>query len=622
MKTNIILSAMVIALSGTAVSCSDFLDKEVDLTQQKDNVFADYDNTRGFLANLYTYLPDVFYGFADNDTRNASFDCATDNATGYWSSLTYNAIHDDTYDAKTHWWANYYYTNRTAGIRACNQFLANARVDVIGNSEQVGDENRLGDRWIAEARAIRAILTFDMACWFGPSPIFVTENGDPYIMNTNDKMPDRSSFVDVVDWVVSECDAVKDALPFRYSNEDANWGRINGAAVLSLKSRALLYKASPQFNTQNSTAWWQAAADAAEEFMSRNNAQGAQAYKLYTTGNPDKDYYDCFTSVNPVYHPEYIFSRSVWSTRNIELFSTPCGFSGTEVSVGRTNPTQNFVDCYEVLNNGQWYTVDDPASGYDDQNPYVNRDPRMEQTVFHHGTIWGDANQEERRPVDVSLTGLDYGTLHGGTTTGYYMKKFVNEMSFNSPKNFDHACPIFRYAEILLNAAEAWNEAGDQQKAMTYVNEVRARAGMPAYSGLSQSKLRERIRNERRIELAFENHRYADVRRWKLYEESGHETAAAERNLPRWQQVRNVYGILPDVAPNADGTFSGSYTYRADIKHPQVVFTAPKSYYFPIPDDEIKAVTNWKQNSGWELSSKSNEPENDEGNAVEETEDE
>lgn len=592
------------ALGMLTVGCSDFLDKEVDLTLQKDNVYSDYDNTRGSLANLYTYLPDAFYGFADNDTRNASFDCATDNATGYWASLTYNAIHDDTYDAKTHWWANYYYENRTKGIRACNQFLANARVEVIGNADKAGDDNHLGDRWLAEARAIRAMLTFDMACWFGPTPIFVTEEGEPYIMNSNDPMPDRRSFAEVVDWVVSECDAVKNVLPFRYANEDENWGRINGASVLALKSRALLYKASPLNNPSGDKSLWTAAAQAAEEFIAANNSQGSRAYRLFTTddNDPKRNYYECFI-YNPVLNPEYILSRSVWTTRNIEVYCTPCGFSGTDVSVGRTNPTQNLVDCYETLNGLP--INEDPA--YDEQKPYENRDPRLEQTVFHHGTVWGDPVQDEQRAVDVSLTGLDYGTLHGGTTTGYYMKKFVNNMSFKAPVNYRHACPIFRYAEILLNAAEAWNEAGDQTKAMQYVNQVRARSGMPAYTGLTQVRLRDRIRNERRIELAFEDHRYNDVRRWKLYEESGHTSAAAERNLPRWQQVRNIYGILPDGAPNDDGSFSGTYTYRADIKHPQVMFTAPKNYYYPIPDDEIKAVSGWSQNPGWELTEKKEE---------------
>lgn len=591
---------MVFALAGATTSCSDFLDKEVDLTQQADNVFSDYDNTRGFLANIYTYLPDAFHGYTDGQYLGASKDAMTDNAVSYWDVHYYHQVHNDAFDATNHQFANYYYGLDTKGIRACNQFIKNARTDVIGNAAKSGDDNKLGDRWIAEARAIRALLTFDMACWFGPTPIFVNADGSPYIMNTSDPMPARSSFNQVVDWVVSECDDIKGSLPFRYANEDENWGRINGAAVLALKSRALLYKASPLNNPNNDQSYYQAAAAAAEEFITANNALGARAYKLYSNGNPNSDYYDCFVS-NPVLNPEYILSRSVWITDAIEWACSPCGYGGTNKAYGRTNPTQNLVDAYEVVKNGQWYTIDDPNSGYNDQKPYENRDPRLEQTILHHGSIWGDPVNGEDRPVDVHPEGMginDYMDTHGGTVTGYYPKKFVNNMSFKSPTSYRHACPIFRYGEILLNAAEAYAGAGNASKAMEYVNQVRARVGMPAYTGLSGEKLMERIQNERRIELVFEDHRYFDERRWKLFEG---QTASSEKNLPYYKQVYNLYGVDPSDVPNKDGSFNGSYSYRNSAKDPVRAFNSPKNYYFPIPDNEVKA-TGWAQNPGWELS--------------------
>lgn len=599
MKKNILISTMVFVLAGATISCSDFLDKEVDLTQQADNIFSDYNNTRGFLANIYTYLPDAFHGYTDGQYLNASKDAMTDNAVSYWDVHYYHQVHNDAFDATNHQFANYYYNLDTRGIRACNQFLKNARTDVIGNAAKAGDDNKLGDRWIAEARAIRAILTFDMACWFGDTPIFVTVENEPYIMNTSDPMPDRSSFTDVVDWIVSECDAIKNALPFRYQNEDENWGRVNGAAVYALKSRALLYKASPLHNTSNDQSWWQAAAQAAEDFISANSALGTRAYHLYSTGNPNSDYYDCFIS-NPVLNPEYILSRSVWTTDAIEWACSPCGFAGSNQAYGRTNPTQNLVDSYETING---LPIDqDPT--YDEQNPYANRDPRLEQTILHHGSIWGDKVNGEERAIDVCPTGIDYAELHGGTVTGYYPKKFVNNMSFKSPTSYRHACPIFRYGEILLNAAEAYANAGNASKAMEYVNQIRARVGMPAYSGLSGSSLVERIQNERRIELVFEDHRYFDERRWKLFEGK---TASSETNLPMYKQVYNLYGVTPDSAPEADGSFKGSYSYNKSLKDPVRAFRSPKNYYFPIPDNEIKAISNWNQNSGWELSSKKND---------------
>lgn len=166
-------------------------------------------------------------------------------------------------------------------------------------------------------------------------------------------------------------------------------------------------------------------------------------------------------------------------------------------------------------------------------------------------------------------------------------------MSFKNPTYNVHACPIFRYAEILLNAAEALNEAGQTDQAYQYVNKVRARVGMPAYSGMTKDQLRERIQNERRIELAFEDRRFFDERRWKLFEGKN---ASSEKNLPRYKQVYNIYSVV--VTPDEKQV----YTYRSDNTHPTRAFSSPKNYYFPVPDDTYKKNTNLGQNIGWELS--------------------
>ena len=301
---------------------------------------------------------------------------------------------------------------------------------------------------------------------------------------------------------------------------------------------------------------------------------------------------------NPVYNNEFILCRSLWATWDVDLFLAPCGFSGTINSTGRVNPTQNLVDCYETING---LPIDkDPT--YDSQNPYRNRDPRLSQTILHHGAMWGDRDQEENRAVDVSYPdGKDYQEIHGGTLTGYYTKKFLNNISYKNPSVPNHAWPIFRFGEILLNAAEAVNEAEGPDAAYQYINQLRARAGMPAYSGMSQSELRERIRNERRIELCFEDHRFFDERRWMLFEG---QSASSERNLPLYQQYYNLYGV---TVTNADNP---SYDYGAAQMHASRAFNAPKNYFFPLPDDEVKRAPNLKQNPGWELSStNSNETE-------------
>jgi starch-binding outer membrane protein, SusD/RagB family len=137
------------------------------------------------------------------------------------------------------------------------------------------------------------------------------------------------------------------------------------------------------------------------------------------------------------------------------------------------------------------------------------------------------------------------------------------------------------------------NEAKGPEAAYDYVNQVRARVGMPAYKGMTKEQLRERIRNERRIELAFEDHRFFDERRWKLFDGK---SAATEKSEPRYKQVYNIYSVV--VTPNE----SQVYTYRNDNTHPTRAFSIPKNYYFPVPDDTYKKNPNLGQNAGWELS--------------------
>ena len=598
MKKNlfIYIATSLMALGG--LSCSDFLDKEVDLSLSQEQIFSNFENTRGFLANVYTYLPDAFSGFSagDGGQFEAAFhDCMSDNSISYWNVHYYNSIQSDTYDATNHVYAIRYWQNDLKGIRAANQFLKNGRESVVGHSNKTGDDNHLYDRNIAEARLLRAIYHFDMASYFGAIPLIgENEEGVPIVFEPTDAVGlnmSRTPCADALKWIADECDAIKDVLPFRYSNETENWGRVNGAAAYALKSRALLYRASALNNPGNDASWWQSAAQAAKDFISKNASQ-SNPYRLFTGDKNDvkQNYYQCFIAT-PHLNNEYILSRSEWTTNEIERYLAPIGFTGSINAIGRTNPTQNLIDSYEMKNG---LPIDDPASGYDEQNPYANRDPRLEQTILHHGSIWGDKLQEEERSIDISYPGgTDYQALHGGTTTGYYCKKFLNNMSFKAPTTYTRACPIFRYAEILLNAAEAVNEAEGPDAAYKYVNEVRARSGMPAYGGMTKEKLRERIRNERRIELCFEDHRFFDIRRWKIYEGV---TPTSEKNKPRYQQVYNLYSM--QITPNAAKT----YNVIPNSVRPTLSFSSPKNYLFPIPEDQVKKAPNLRQNPGWELS--------------------
>lgn len=591
-------------LVASTPACSDFLEKEYDVSMNADQVFNNQEHTRGVLVDIYMSMPDVFKGFTNEQYAAASRDCMTDNAISFWDVHYYNTVLSGGYSAITYpsdlqlWKTDMY------GIRKANNFMKNARIEVVGNTEKTGDDNRLYDRYMAEARLMRAIFHFDLVANYGDVPLIGDdENGNPitFDLGSPEAMNmTRTPAADVLKWVADECDKVKNVLPFRYQSEIENWGRCNGATAYALKSRALLYRASKLHNPDEDNNKWKEAAQAALDFINVNK-NSSKPYELYRTkdDNKDQNYYECFAS-NPTTNNEYILTRSVWNANNIEINSIPCGFGGQRSAQGRTNPTQNFVDCYEMTNGKR---IDEQGSDYNPQDPYTNRDPRLAQTVFYHGMEWGDKTSGENRPLDMTYGSIntDYQSQFGGTLTGYYMKKFVYNISFKNLPNPAHACPIFRYGEILLNAAEALNEAYgpngvDGQTAYQFVNEIRSRVDMPAYSNMSQDELRKRIRNERRIELAFEDHRFFDERRWMLFEEPA--TSASSNVKSYSTEYRKLYGVR--ITSENGKT---KYTYEPAEKRTQRVFVSPKHYLLPIPQDEVKRAPNLGQNPGWDLAS-------------------
>ena len=174
----------VALLTVNFTACSDFLDKEVDLALGPEDVFDKFENTQGNLANIYTYLPDAFAGYGDGQFLAASRDCMTDNAISFWNVHRYHAVLADSYSATNHWFAQNYWEKNFKAIRATNTFLTYAKESVIKNKETDDDDNRLYDRYIAEAKLLRAIFHFDLASYFGAIPILgEDEEGKPIIFD-------------------------------------------------------------------------------------------------------------------------------------------------------------------------------------------------------------------------------------------------------------------------------------------------------------------------------------------------------------------------------------------------------------------------------------------------------
>ena len=220
-----------------------------------------------------------------------------------------------------------------------------------------------------------------------------------------------------------------------------------------------------------------------------------------------------------------------------------------------------------------------PASGYDDQKPYENRDPRFYATVWYNGAHFGKVKDK-----DVYIEsyvggrhGIDF--LKQRTPTGYYVRKYVDP-AMRSPADAKTLWRIYRLAELYLDVAEAENEAnGPTAEAYDAANATRRRAGMPDLpTGLTKDEFRERIRRERRVEMALEENRFYDLRRWGILEANSRLKTAM-----RWTKAN-------------DGTLSNVRVQAVDCH----ATADPKYYTLPIPRNEILRMPLVKQNSGWE----------------------
>lgn len=429
-------------------------------------------------------------------------------------------------------------------IRECNYALD--KVDEVNMS--ASGKARL----TAELKFIRAYRYHDLIRNYGEVVLI----GDK-VYNLDDDFTDpaffqKSSIAEGIQYAVGQLDEAAAGLP---SNNDNQWelGRATRGAALALKSRLLLYAASPLYGAGS----WQAAADAADAVM-----------QLGYTLHPD--YSSLFLSPSS---NEIIFERLyVRGARHVclEISNGPNGYGGW---AGNT-PLQNLVDAYEIKEDETTAVPFDWNNQQHAQNPYENRDPRFYATVLHNGAEYRGREIETFEPGGKdSKDGRDNWNT---SKTGYYLRKFLDDNNpIDNPWDVAGNQPwiYMRYAEILLNYAEAQNEAvGPDASVYSAVNQIRLRANMPELPlGLSQDEMRERIRRERQVELAFEEHRFYDVRRWMIAEQTENEPA---------------YGI--SITKDGDDlTYSRKIALegrRFDTKH----------YWLPIPRAEI-------QSSGGEL---------------------
>ena len=547
-----------ISIAFTLSSCNGFLDREEDSFIDKTATFDSYNRTKQYLTYAYTLLPDGLNRFS----REAMLASATDDAEFAIESADIQQFNNGSWNALNNpddVWNRYY-----SGISKCCTLLENTNhvnldISRLDPDKQVEYANSLKDirMWRAEARFLRAYFHFELLKRYGPIPIVTSTLS----INGNYENTPRPTMKEVVDFIAKECDIAADTLeltPWRNVNDA--FGRATKGAALALKSRLLLYAASPLYvdfgdtneaNKPTDIAMWKSAADAAKAVIDLNQYELASSYA------------DLFK--NDFQNKEYIFVRRYAANSDFEKSNFPVSFGGK----GGTNPSQNLVDDYEMLD-GTPFDWNDPAKA---AQPFENRDARLGATILMNMAPF------KGKKVATYPEGADASPNPNATKTGYYLRKFLNEdvNIQTGGSSGGHVVPLFRLAEIYLNYAEALNECDPTNPDIAlYLNKVRNRASLPNVSALSQEQMRAVIQHERRVELAFEEHRSWDVRRWKI--------ASSTLGAP-------LMGVQIERKP------LGGYTYMP-VKVEQRVFQ-PKMYWYPIPQSEVLKLKQWKQNNGW-----------------------
>jgi hypothetical protein len=462
-------------------------------------------------------------------------DCASDNAYSQWpwegfQSYGNGYISASDGNAESRW--------SYATIQRCNWLLSNI--------DKTPMDSTLKLRIKGEARFLRAYQYFIMSQLYGDVPL-VTKAITTEQANTLSQTPRA----DIRKFILSELGDIAPDLPATYTGADV--GRITKGAALSLKARIELYDQ-----------------DYADCVTDCQAVMKLGVYKLFPS------YGGMFTLQNMdnsgvILDRQYKENDNSFGSLGVMPSSSYGGWSSID-------PTQSLVDAYEMINGK---TIDDPTSGFNPDDPYKNRDPRLEATLVYPGELYGGKYYD---PLDAGSP--DYYAGNNNSKTGYLVKKFTANLSdFDDIWNVGLNFIVIRYAEVLLNYAEAKIELNQiDQSVYNAIDAVRNRAGMPSLDPSvynDQSMMRKAVRRERRVEFAMEGLRWFDIQRWKI----GDQVMKGE-----------VYGArLGKVAPD-----NGKLTLTADrIKVEDRIFDPAKNYLWPVPQGQIDIDKNLKQNPGF-----------------------
>lgn len=570
----LILIFMTVGTVFMTQSCSDYLSKDssVNTTLSYQQIFSDVHYAPGFLNNIYNNLPDGFTRFGGAMLAAGCDEAVCSDAGSPIQLFNNNAINPSTNPDDQ--WGNMY-----SGIRKCNIFLKELSPDgIITKSNSIPLVETVSNKDVntrnyykGQALFLRAYFHFELLKRYG-NIFYVSKVLNPFNeeeLFSGTQLP----YNQTVDSIANDCDSAAKYMPAAYPDISYN-GRPISMTALALKSRLFLYAASPLNNPSNDKTKWKRAADASKVIMD------SQKYKLNSLSS-------IFTSL---YNGEIIFANKAINRNDIESYNYPVSYQGS----GLMNPTEDLVEAYGMGAT----TFKNRYLNYNSNDPYglnntKKREDRLRYTVYYNTSRLINLSNTKDTIVATYVGGKDgLFSTPTATKTGYYMSKFINS-SIDLSKGITsyRGWVIMRYAEILLNYAEALNEYDNSGTNFTAIvnalNQIRNRANLKPLDTADktvlqdQAEMRKYIKLERRLELAFEEHRFWDLRRWK--------DAETVLNQPV-QGMR----ITKDT--------SGNYVYTVFSADTRVFDT--KMYWYPIPRTEIlkyrSAGKTIVQNPGWE----------------------
>ena len=562
----------------TLASCSDRMEYKEYNVYDKDYITQNFTRIGGFMTNLYNMVDYDFGNFSSGAMLASASDESEYSQMGNAIEDFYNGAWSpsNAKESLPSGWTKMYQGITTANV-FLDEFQDATFEELMLNTDYSAQMHRYRN-YQYEARFMRAYYYFNLVKAYGGVPLI------DHVMTAEEvNQLSRSSADEIFKFIIAECDDIKDKIVENYSDlgqyalDTEETGRADRLAVLALKARAALYWASPLFNSAGDTERWHQAALYTKQLLDACEARGKGLAANYGDLWSARAYNAANIAKEVIFGRRYNSSSA--GDHVVEGYNYPVGIEG---GMGGNCPTQNLVDAYDMKNG---LPIGDADSGYDEANPYDNRDPRLAVTIAKNGDVWPTY---QTAALQIWQGGANGEPQTNASPTGYYLKKLCNgsiSLASNSTvQNATHMWLTFRMGEFYLNYAEAvFRYLGSADatsselpmSALEATNMTRQRAGVGLLpTGMDNATFWTRYQKERMVELAFEGHRFWDVRRWK--EADKFLTSITEMKLTR----------------NADGTIT--YTRKNVARQ-----WSEKMYLFPIPQAECIKNPNLTQNTGW-----------------------